>query len=263
VRLVADEATIQEYLDSTHFMLASAGPWHFDLGQYARMKPIFDWLGVRYLVLDRAHFWSGSRQDHRVLTESPSTWRVAYEDARVVVVESLAAERRAELWSTFTVEDDQSTILAQLRADPASIGQAPRVEAAQVGGPAPAPVGQATRVAVPLASYRPNEVVLRFDAPTAGLLVLKDVHAEGWNATLDGEEARVIRVNGLVRGVLIPTTGPHEVRFTYLPEMFVAGALLSPAIAVLLVAAVAAPFARLVRRRPRAVLAAQGVHILR
>ena len=249
VRMVSDDATLSEYVSSTHFMLASAGPWRFNLEHYARTKPIFDWLGVRYLVLDRAYFGDSSRQDYRALLQDPSSWRVAYEDPRVMVIESSLAERRAELWSTFTIEEDQVAILALLRANPSSIGQPPRVEAAQLIDTIPEPSGAPTKLTVPLTSYRPNEVVLDFDAPTTGLLVLKDVFAEGWSASLDGSDAQLLRVNGLVRGVFIPTTGRHVVRFTYRPQTFVAGVWLSVATAVLVMALAAVALARR-RRRP-------------
>ena len=175
-----------------------------------------------------------------------------------MVIESAMAERRAELWSTFAIEDDQATILASLRANPSLIRQPPRVEATQFPGAVPEPGGAPTKTVVPLTSYRPNEVVLDFDAPTTGLLVLKDVYADGWRATLDGRDVPIIRVNGLVRAVLVPTTGPHEVRFTYRPRTLASGAWLSLATAVLLVALTLTPLARPFRR-PRAATAAAPV----
>jgi hypothetical protein len=174
---------------------------------------------------------------------------VAYEDGRVTVVESLAAERRAEFWSSFAVEEDQAAILPLLRASPGLIREPPRLEAPQLTGPTPEPAQTPTKVTIPLASYRPNEVVLAFDASSTGLLVLKDIFAEGWSATLDGQDVQVLRVNGLVRGVFVPTTGPHEVRFTYRPQTFVAGAWLSLVTAALLVALAVVPRVRRSRAR--------------
>jgi hypothetical protein len=81
-------------------------------------------------------------------------------------------------------------------------------------------------------------------------LVLKDVYAQGWSATLNGEPVPIVRVNGLVRGVLVPGPGQYTVRFSYLPASFVYGAWLSLATALLLVAVAAS--AVLGRRSRRA-----------
>jgi uncharacterized membrane protein YfhO len=89
-------------------------------------------------------------------------------------------------------------------------------------------------MAVPLTQYRQNAVELNVTSASGGLLVLKDVYAAGWFATLNGNPVPIVRVNGLVRGVFIPSAGQHTVRFTYLPTAFVYGAWLSVATAGLL-----------------------------
>jgi hypothetical protein len=144
------------------------------------------------------------------------------------------AQSRAELWSGYGIADDQAAILARLKRDPRHILEAPRVEAGQLPANGPPPATQPARVTVPISDYRPNAVELAFDAPAGGLLVLKDVYAPGWEATLDGEPAPVVRVNGLVRGVFVPAAGRHVVRFAYRPPMFVYGAAISILTALLL-----------------------------
>jgi hypothetical protein len=80
---------------------------------------------------------------------------------------------------------------------------------------------------------------VRVDAPGAGLLVLKDSYFPGWQASVNGQAAEVVRVNGLVRGVVIPGPGQYEVEMVYRPEAFVRGLWLSGAIALLLLASAA------------------------
>ncbi|PPD43481.1 MAG: hypothetical protein CTY15_09925 [Methylocystis sp.] len=66
-------------------------------------------------------------------------------------------------------------------------------------------------------SYANTEVVAETNAPPGGgWLILNDVFHPWWFATLDGEEAPVLRANVLFRAVAIPE-GRHEVRFTFQP----------------------------------------------
>jgi hypothetical protein len=87
------------------------------------------------------------------------------------------------------------------------------------GGPAQLPV--------PLAEDRPNEIRAELEAPVPGVFIVKDSVYPGWTATVDGRPADVVRVNGLVRGVIVPTAGRHEVMMRYRPLSFTAGLALS------------------------------------
>jgi len=59
-----------------------------------------------------------------------------------------------------------------------------------------------------------------------GILVLSDLYYPGWKARVNGREAPVIKVFGLFRGVLIGK-GRSEVEFSYRPNSFYAGAVIS------------------------------------
>jgi hypothetical protein len=232
VRLISDDPTAQEYSKTTHFMLS--GPWSYNLGQYLRARPIFDWAGVRYLVLNRQYFGGSGRRDAAPLTEPPLGLREVYEDRRATILASSEARTRAELWSGYIVADDQAAILARLKRDPSAILQAPMVEIGQLPAELPPSASQPVRAPVPIAAYTPNAVELRFNADAGGLLVLKDVYAAGWSASMNGQDVPVVRVNGLVRGVYVPAAGQYTLRFTYRPASFVSGLYLSLATAALL-----------------------------
>lgn len=68
------------------------------------------------------------------------------------------------------------------------------------------------------------ELAARLSAP--GIVVLTDVFHPGWRVSVDGSRAELLRVNTLVRGVLVPA-GRHRVRFDYRPARLVAGASVS------------------------------------
>jgi len=55
------------------------------------------------------------------------------------------------------------------------------------------------------------------DAP--GLLVIGDTFLPGWQATIDGNPAEILRVNGVVRGLRVPP-GRHRVLLRYDPASF-------------------------------------------
>ncbi len=81
-------------------------------------------------------------------------------------------------------------------------------------------------------------MVARLDLTEPGVLVLSEVDSPGWKALLDGKEARILRVNYLLRGIAIPA-GPHVVQLSYQPESAKVGFIVSLA-ALFLVLAIAA-----------------------
>ncbi|MGL4443464.1 MAG: hypothetical protein ACRCU1_07555, partial [Alsobacter sp.] len=53
-------------------------------------------------------------------------------------------------------------------------------------------------------------------SPDGGWVVLNDVWHTWWQATVDGEPARLLRANVLFRAVAVPA-GRHRVSFTFHP----------------------------------------------
>ena len=165
------------------------------------------------------------RTDHQSLHDSASGLTVAYADDRVTILESPTAATKALFTTGVREVPDAGAALAQLRADPAALTGPALVEASADALGADA--GPGATIPVPLAAYRPNDLRATFDAPGPGVFVVKDSFFPGWEATLDGRPAEVVRVNGLVRGVLVPTSGRHEVSMAYRPRSFVHGVALA------------------------------------
>ena len=166
----------------------------------------------------------------------------------MTIFESPTAQSKA-FFTTRVREDGQASTLARLRADPASIAEPVdgRDRPRATWRPA-APAAQ--DVPVPLAEYRPNGLRATFEAPGPGLFVVKDSYFPGWRATVNGQPAEVIRVNGLVRGVVVPAAGQYEVTMAYRPTSFVSGLAISAATVVLLALLVAWEFAARRRKAP-------------
>lgn len=72
----------------------------------------------------------------------------------------------------------------------------------------------------------PNAVTIRAASESGGFLVLADTFYPGWQATLDGKLAEILRANHTFRAVALPP-GEHTVVFRYLPLSFLVGATIS------------------------------------
>jgi hypothetical protein len=68
-----------------------------------------------------------------------------------------------------------------------------------------------------LIRYRRDEVIVDYDAPTVGVLVLAEAYAPGWTAQVDGKRAVVFRANFHLRAIVVPP-GTHRVVFRYRPR---------------------------------------------
>jgi hypothetical protein len=79
---------------------------------------------------------------------------------------------------------------------------------------------------VELVSELPGMLEFRVDADQPGWLLLSDAWYPGWQATVDGVEAPLLRADYLFRSVHIPP-GDHRVHIDYRPSSFYLGLALS------------------------------------
>jgi hypothetical protein len=88
--------------------------------------------------------------------------------------------------------------------------------------------GQATRASekVEVSYPNPQQAVLEVKLHSAGIVVLADIYYPGWKLKIDGAAAPVYRVNGSMRGAAV-AAGAHRLVFTYAPESFRIGRLVS------------------------------------
>jgi hypothetical protein len=74
--------------------------------------------------------------------------------------------------------------------------------------------------------YEAEHVSVSTRSARPSLLVLTDNWYPGWKATVDGHDAKIHRVDYLIRGVVVPA-GAHRVEFSYSPASWRAGWILS------------------------------------
>jgi hypothetical protein len=112
--------------------------------------------------------------------------------------------RAVDLRRSAFIETDDPTPLAALR-------QSPSGEAA----------GSAT-----IGRAGPQRVEIRADLRRPALVILADVFDPEWHLAIDGAPAPIWRVNRMMRGAFVPA-GNHALVYTYRPEAFRIGAVVS------------------------------------
>ena len=110
----------------------------------------------------------------------------------------------------------------------------PRREILLVGQSGAAPDSAVDIGRVSMAAYEPQEIVMGVQADRDCYVFISDTYYPGWKATVDGEEAPVLRANYAFRALAV-SEGKHEVRMVYEPAPFRIGIILSIAGLVLLV----------------------------
>jgi hypothetical protein len=103
------------------------------------------------------------------------------------------------------------------KQDTASAAQPAAHAAEPRPGPAPEQLALGEGNVTPTENV-PGDLRFSVERPSgrAGLLVVNESWAAGWQARLDGQPVPLYRVNYLVQGVVVPG-GPHTVRLVYDP----------------------------------------------
>ena len=105
------------------------------------------------------------------------------------------------------------------------------------------PATQATIV-----EYIGDQIRIQATARQEGLLVLTDLYDPQWVATVDGESAEILRLNHVMRGVML-TPGDHEIVFRYEPRSVQVGILVSLAGIAVVLGSVIVVVVRIVKAR--------------
>ncbi|MBN2732602.1 MAG: YfhO family protein, partial [Balneolaceae bacterium] len=80
---------------------------------------------------------------------------------------------------------------------------------------------------VQVTSYEANQITLSAKRSTPGFLVLSEIwYPAGWEATINGEPAKIYKTNFVLRGIQVPT-GEHQITFTFEPAAVYWGNLFS------------------------------------
>lgn len=104
---------------------------------------------------------------------------------------------------------------------------------------------------ITLTQYKPNQLTYKYQSSADQFAVFSEVFYEkGWKAFVDGKEMPHIRVNYILRGMVLPA-GDHKVEFKFRPKSYFAGQNISLISSLILLLAVAGYFAMSVVKRQR------------
>lgn len=180
------------------------------------LLPFYSLLGVRYILTSAPDINKNIRQ------ESPLYFPPVY-NGEVNIFENQAALKRAFIVHQTDFAPNFQKAQRKLAEEDFDPGKTVILEEAlSLGDHAPAPEQDFATIE----DYTPNKVVISAETKTPGILVLTDVFYPGWKAFLDGQETKVYRVDGLVRGVYLPQ-GHHQIIFRYAPISFSQGLLVA------------------------------------
>ncbi|MGC4120802.1 MAG: hypothetical protein QM765_40750 [Myxococcales bacterium] len=201
------------------------------VGEDEPPRGLYDLAGVEWYVrrasppfadLERVSGPTGPFRDvFEQLADLPVLYRSRTAMPRAFVVHQVRAATDEEARTALRDERQPLRDTALVAAD-ASGGGVPAVDAC---------AGSTATVA----SRRPRQLEIDVDACGRGLLVVSDAWYPGWQASIDGADAPVLRTDLLVRGVPVPA-GRHRVVLRFAPTSFAVGAGLSFAAILLAVA---------------------------
>ncbi|WP_420460690.1 YfhO family protein [Neolewinella sp.] len=128
----------------------------------------------------------------------------------------------------------------------AALGTVPDLKGTAIIGsdfaPAVAGLNPSGQGSVALTSYAPNALSYRFSSPSEQLVVFSEIWYGpelGWEATIDGEPAELLRANYALRALRVPA-GEHTISMTFAPRSYALGSTISLICSVLILLAVVA-----------------------
>jgi hypothetical protein len=217
---------------------------------------LLDVIGVRYFVTDDVAFFpprsrSGaslpsSSQPGQLQIPLSARFSLAYHGEGVRIWENRRAQPFAWWVPSYSlVEDDGAALeaLANGTVDPTSdalltarIPELAPNSSTRLAFPAVSEVpasspGQVNGSRVVVTRRTSNTLSLDVSAPAAGLVVVGQTTAPGWQARVDGNPATVYEANGAQQAVYVPA-GARRVELWYLPLSVALGATLSTVVAL-------------------------------
>jgi hypothetical protein len=134
---------------------------------------------------------------------------------------------RAFFADSVAVIPDEQAMLTRLREPGADLRHTAYLYEPPPAGYAPAPVDSSSLAAIELQRYTPREIVWKANTDRPRLLVASEVYyPAGWHATIDGADAPILRVDHLLRGVVVPA-GEHIVAMQFDPPAHRTGVVVS------------------------------------
>lgn len=183
----------------------------------------YSFLGVKYIILPSEIDINGAAEAIYPYWDERPFFPIRYYDDDVSIYGNAYAMPRAFIVDRVRYSASYKEAQAAISTDDFDISNEVVLEK-----PPPVEIEEGEQGAgkAEIIEYAANRAVIKADAEKNGILVLTDIFYPGWRAYVDGEQAEIYRVNGLVRGVYL-NKGVHTVEFRYFPVSFLAGLSIS------------------------------------
>lgn len=189
------------------------------------------------VALWRASLYDSSSRTSASLTYASHSafWKTVYDQEQVQILENHRAMPRA--WLVMKAEAvDGEEALRRIRGestvefDPSSTAllEIAPTELPQLSGK----IGESPND-VRITNYEPNRLRLETNASGPSVVVISEIFYPGWSATIDGQPARILLTDFLLRGLALPA-GHHTVEMRYEAPAARTGAVISGLSLVLL-----------------------------
>jgi hypothetical protein len=176
----------------------------------------FSAMGVQYVLGPSGYDLDVDQSDGR-MTDTKAL-KLVY-DKEIRIWENLDVFPRIWVTSNLQKADTLGQALDTIKAkDFDLLSQAVIEGGPEIPGGPSAPVKWSAKIT----GYGHNTVLIEAELDKPGLLILSDTYYPGWEATVDGIQASIYRVDGLFRGVYV-NAGRHQIVFNYRPVSFLAG----------------------------------------
>lgn len=198
-------------------LTADYEPWNYFAFLNDPNKPVFDFLNVRYVVTEPG-----------VPVTDPARYALIYDGRDGRILENRNVLPRFYAVRNVLLEYRPEVFYPQLRthrdwASTAILDNFPNGPSAQLRNDFFQPRAQNASVATTkIVEVASTNYSLRVDAPRWSLVVSSIPWWRGWKVSIDGNDAKPIRVNATFLGFAVPP-GRHDVRVWYAPLSFRAG----------------------------------------
>jgi hypothetical protein len=216
-------------LEMENFFKSSAKFWldrgntsshHTSIEQYLRMKPLYDWVGVKYLILANNEFSQERRPGElNLLLNKNSGGKFIYQDSQVRIFESDATRTKLEFYPSIRNYKDDLELRNELKITPALIDTWAYVkevipnENKFLGPP----------VSKQISIDEPNRLQANIQVSGPGLLVIKNAYTEGWAVKVNSIYKSLTPVAGILQGIYLPQAGNYNIELEYTPPGWTLG----------------------------------------
>jgi hypothetical protein len=194
-------------LTNTRYVLGMAGFLEALNAQFDKGRNRFR-IAARFDLVPKPGVANPSGLEDLTATASP--------DGALALFEHTGALPRAKLFANWLPGASDEAVLKTLADETFDPGGTVMVSDA-----ISAPAVEATNAApgsVEFVKYSPRHIQLRAQASVPSVLLLNDRYDKDWRVTVDGQPAKLLRCNFIMRGVQVPA-GQHVLAFEFQPSL--------------------------------------------